>query len=391
MLLNWNVNYASAKAFKLIEQPGLELLHGDAQHEVGVVPQDAKSLYFFHMMYSHDLGEALEILGCSDIAKVLDPHRFFSVSSNLYFAPLLRTNPHVPKDTVSGFPQLLKEMFAPSDAAAERAISVAKNTSWGEKRPVIAIHIRARVPGEDNDDWPTAAAPDAEVLKALRRCTERAIALELPGATEWDVYIASSTKKARTAVAKELKASAEGLKNVLRLPKVELNRKSSDGAIDSMAEALLISRADIFVRLVVGTSGFSTFAYLSNALRIQNDWTAGMPALERSKPMPNYVVTDACAADQRCFTETKPEVRMARIAWHGEEFTKRSCGDPVKRITEAGQGERGCGDMQAIDLQEEKPSVAEELPTGKKASKEDSGSMLGLDWLWGTKSGGSEL
>merc|ERR1712113_892937 len=92
-----------------------------------------------------------------------------------------------------------------------------------------------------------------------------------------------------------------------------------------MAEALIISRADVFMRLVVGTAGFSTFAYLSNAMRAQNEWTKSVPGLERSGFMPNYLVTSDCSAD-RCFSAS-PHVRMASVRWHGPEFTDTSCGD----------------------------------------------------------------
>merc|ERR1712178_240010 len=102
--------------------------------------------------------------------------------------------------------------------------------------------------------------------------------------------------------------------------KPKLNRRGGDGAIDAMSEALIISRADIFMRLVVGTSGFSTFAYLSNALRAQNDWAVSVPGLDRSGAMPNYLVTADCGPD-RCYSASS-DVRMASIRWHGEKYTK---------------------------------------------------------------------
>merc|ERR1712232_1128104 len=99
-----------------------------------------------------------------------------------------------------------------------------------------------------------------------------------------------------------------------------LKRSTAQGSTDAMAEALLISRANIFVRLVIGSSGFSTFAYLSNALRSQNDWVKEAPelALERSGYAPNYLVTEDCGPG-RCF-RAPPEVRMASISWHGAQL-----------------------------------------------------------------------
>merc|ERR1712014_545919 len=110
-----------------------------------------------------------------------------------------------------------------------------------------------------------------------------------------------------------LKKRAKGLREVFTIKQLTRNRRANEGAVDAMTEALLISRADVFVRLVVGTSGFSTFAYFSNALRRQNDWTRSMPQLARPPGFaPNYLVTEDCGPG-RCFI-AKPEVRMANIA-----------------------------------------------------------------------------
>ncbi|CAK9094578.1 unnamed protein product [Durusdinium trenchii] len=99
-------------------------------------------------------------------------------------------------------------------------------------------------------------------------------------------------------------------------------------------EALLLSRADIFVRLVVGTTGFSTFAYLSNALRSQGDWAAALPPLRREGFVRcNYVVTSKCGTEHRCF-EAPVEVRMADVSWHGKFVTGRSCGDVIARLNQ---------------------------------------------------------
>merc|ERR1712159_743508 len=88
---------------------------------------------------------------------------------------------------------------------------------------------------------------------------------------QFDVFVASTTEKARKAVASMVK-NMKGVRNVLSLPDRLLNRKSARGTTDAMAEALLLSRSSVFMRLVIGTSGFSTFAYLSNALSHQNSW-----------------------------------------------------------------------------------------------------------------------
>ncbi|CAK0834852.1 unnamed protein product [Prorocentrum cordatum] len=109
------------------------------------------------------------------------------------------------------------------------------------------------------------------------------------------------------------------------MPNLERNRRSSQGAVDAMAEALLISRAALFVRLVVGTSGFSTFAFLANALRHQTGWATSLPPLVGEGYMPNYVVTDGCGSQATCF-RAPPKVRMADVTWHGKTVVERSCG-----------------------------------------------------------------
>merc|ERR1711939_269854 len=111
--------------------------------------------------------------------------------------------------------------------------------------------------------------------------------------------------------------------NVLKLPHVERSRSTGTGTIDAMAEALLISRADIFIRLVVGTHGFSSFAYLSNALRLQGNWASSLPALRKGteRYAPNYVVSDECGPS-RCF-KASPEVQMTDLLWHAPEVLQR--------------------------------------------------------------------
>lgn len=355
-LLHWNVNTAVQTAFKMRDVPGVGLL-SDSVDEVGLIPKKFRNLLFFHMMDSMDLGKFLELLACSDFTKELSAHRVVTVSSNMFFAPLLAMNPYVPEGTKADFPELLEELLAPSDAAAKRALDFAKDVTWGQDIPVIAIHIRAREEGEDNDDWPTASSPNKIMLQKLRLCVEKAVERELQrsssmfglssGEPQWDVFIASTTEKARNAVKKALEG-AKGLRNVLQMQSVLMNRRSEQGSVDAMAEALLISRANVFVRMVIGTSGFSTFAYLSNALRRQNDWVKNMPELHRSGFAPNYLVTESCGLG-RCFV-APPHVRMGRIDWHGEEFTHRSCGKVADKLGQAGGADSTCHGLSAVAI-----------------------------------------
>merc|ERR1712083_902189 len=98
----------------------------------------------------------------------------------------------------------------------------------------------------DNDDWPTDSSPTAAMLKKLRDCTQRAVSLELKSTRgwfgryppEWDLFIASTTEKARTAVAKVFKG-VKGLRNILQLPALVRDRRIHQGTVDAMAEALL--------------------------------------------------------------------------------------------------------------------------------------------------------
>merc|ERR1711966_392335 len=114
LLLHWNVNVVSQHAFKLRQQPGVALLDSGATSVSEVAHKKVKNLYLFHMMYSHDLGDMLELLGCSDLRTSLQDHPVVTISSNLYFAPMLGTNPNVPAGTVPEFPQLLHDLFTPS-------------------------------------------------------------------------------------------------------------------------------------------------------------------------------------------------------------------------------------------------------------------------------------
>lgn len=348
LLLHWNVNAVSQHAYKLREQPGVALLPDYAQNDGILFKEPVKHLYLFHMMYSPELADILELLGCSNLEQELSSHSVVTVSTNMYYAPMLAVNPHTPEGAVPGFPQLLGNLLAPSDASAERALDFIRSVQWGEGGvPVVAVHIRAREESEDNDDWPTADSPDRVMLQRLRHCIDRAVKRELKGHSQWDVFIASTTEAARMAVAATLDQQVDGVRRVLTMPQLARNRRETDGAQDAMAEALLISRADVFVRLVIGTTGFSTFAYLSNALRSQNDWVGDNPSLERSGFAPNYLVTESCGPG-RCFL-APADVRMANIAWHGKQYTHRSCGDIIEMAEKRGDNQMGCKSLQALD------------------------------------------
>lgn len=349
LLLHWNVNFATSQAFKLRESSNVKLLAQYAENNEVVFPGSVKHIYFFHMMHSEKLGETLELLGCQDLTASLISHKTVTVSSNMYFAAVLRENPTAPP--VPEFNEMLRQLVAPSDASVQRAVAVLRDSGWGKvdwwgrTTPVVAIHVRAREEGEDNDDWPTASSPNRDILDKLRHCLEMTVKRDLKGGS-FDIFVASTTEAARSAVIEKMKGMP-GLRNVLTLKELNRDRKADSGAVDAMAEALLISRADVFMRLVVGTSGFSTFAYLSNALRIQNDWLSSMPWLKREGSMPNYVVTADCGKD-RCFSAS-PEVRMANVAWHGKEFTQRSCGDPIAKLQRKdGQDKGGCGKLRPV-------------------------------------------
>ncbi|CAK9027799.1 TPR_REGION domain-containing protein [Durusdinium trenchii] len=332
LVVHWNTNLVTRHAWELLDTPGVRLL-GDAAPDLGLV-EPVKSLYMFHMMDSDMLAGMLELLGCSDLISSLNQHRIVTLSSNLYFTPILQTNPQLlPGQEVLPFAEGLKHMLTPSQKAKKRALSYANKTAWGSA-PIVAVHIRAREAGEDNDDWPTAESPDQDLLVSLTKCIEQAVQNEFGDIKAWDVYLAATTEKARKVASEHLKQSSKKLRRILSLPKLERNRHTGSGAVDSMAEALLLSRADIFVRLVVGTTGFSTFAYLSNALRSQGDWAAALPPLRREGFVRcNYVVTSKCGTEHRCF-EAPVEVRMADVSWHGKFVTGRSCGDVIARLNQ---------------------------------------------------------
>lgn len=352
LVIHWNTNMVSRHAWELLETPGVRLL-ADAASELEVVDTSisrsgVKSLYFFHLMDSGMLASMLELLGCSDLSTSLNQHRIVSISSNLYFTPLLQTNPHLKPGQVLSFHEGLGRLMTPSVKAKKRALSYANKTSWGSA-PIVAVHLRTREVGEDNDDWPVADAPDEEMLASLTKCIEQAVHMEFGDVEAWDVYLASTTEKARKVASEHFKLSPK-LRRILSLPKLERNRHTGSGAVDAMAEALLISRADIFVRLVVGTHGFSTFAFMANALRSHSEWAASLPPLRREGFAPNYVVTSKCG-EQRCF-EAPPEVRMADVSFHGKYVTGRSCGDVVARL----QQKIGCPALTPIgqgDAEEE--------------------------------------
>jgi len=290
--------------------------------------------------------------------KEFESYPVLTVSSNMFYAPLLAVNPHVGSEVVADFPELLKELFTPSEAAARRALAFTKETAWSKSRPVVAVHIRAREEGEDNDDWPTANSPDKDILESLLKCAEVAVQQHLGVDAEWDAFIASTTEQAQSAAGNILRSRAKGLKRVLTLSSLLRDRRSEQGTVDAMAEALLISRADIFMRLVVGTSGFSTFAFFSNALRRQNAWLdKDSEHLTRDGFAPNYLITSSCGP-ARCFA-APPDVRMARISWHGDRFTHRSCGKVLEKVEASGTEELGCRGLQPVDLRAALPSKGE--------------------------------
>jgi len=341
-VLHWNINQVSRHAFRLKERPGVLTISAAAE-EAGVLTESARQIYLFHMMDSAVLADNLELLGCSDVTAALDKYQAVTVSSNLFFAPVLGTNPHVAPGAVPDFPALLADLLEPGPRAISRALSFANKTEFAKQVPVIAVHIRAREEAEDNDDWPTKDSPEEGMLARLAECLGAAAAHDLGAGSGFDVFLAATTEKARSGAAAALKKKATGLRRVLTMPNLERNRRSSQGAVDAMAEALLISRAALFVRLVVGTSGFSTFAFLANALRHQTGWATSLPPLVGEGYMPNYVVTDGCGSQATCF-RAPPKVRMADVTWHGKTVVERSCGNVITRF----QNHSKCGSMEPL-------------------------------------------
>jgi len=347
LVIHWNVNHVLRHAFHLREKPGAVHHVGDGLSlEVGITHSSISSLYLFHMMDTEMLGDALELLGCQDPAAELAKHSIVTVSSNLYFAPLLATNPNIHGgDKLPDFPEALAELLEPSVKARRRALNFAKKVSWGRTAPVVAIHIRSREEAQDNDDWPESDSVDATMLDNLVNCIQNAVTRELGSSFEWDAFVAATTEKAQSGVMQALKGS-RGLRQVLVLPQIERSRTSGAGNTDAMAEALLISRADIFVRMVIGTAGFSTFAYLANALRVQTGWANDLPPFHGMGFAPNYLVTDMCGSST-CFVAS-PKVRMADLSWHGPRATRRSCGDVIERLG-AAYHELKCLSLEPVD------------------------------------------
>jgi len=359
LILNWNVNVVTRHAFQVVEQP-MVLEADDGGYEAGVLHKNVKIIYFFHLMDTTEMAANLELLGCADIRKELAAEDIVAVSSNLYFAPFLANNPHTPQGLVPDFPDALASLLHPNPKSVKRALSFANKSRWGLDVPIVAIHIRAREPGEDNDDWPTHDAPDQEFLHILSRCVRKAVQISLEDPPEFDVFVASTTEKASLAVAKTLRERTRGVRRVLTLPKLERSRVTGSGAVDAMAEALLMSRADVFVRLVIGTAGNSNFAGLANSLRLQSEWATGMPALRpgHEKAAPNFVITGDCGSG-RCFA-APGVVRMADIAFVGGKVTKRSCGDVVRTAQDVGPSENfRCKGYVAQDLHEQGDGVEE--------------------------------
>eukprot|EP00439_Symbiodinium_sp_Y106_P067265 s2207_g11.t1 len=206
-------------------------------------------------------------------AEVYDPlagEPILTLSSNMYFTPILQTNPHMKSGyDIVPFWQGLQLMMAPSSKAQKRALSYANKTSWGQTAPVVAVHIRSSGalenlahehesrpntwafgsiansgwlavlalqqeilndafptadhfkqliaepwPSEDNDDWPTEETPPQDLLASLTKCIEQAVQLEFGDVKGWDVYLAATTEKARKVAADHLKQSATNLRRI---------------------------------------------------------------------------------------------------------------------------------------------------------------------------------
>jgi len=351
LIIHWNVNVVSRHAFQMVDQ--IDAIPVDTgAYVAGILHNGVRNVYLFQKMDGPQMSENLELLGCTDLRTGLGNSHTVTVSSDLFFAPIIATNPHTSPHLVHDFPKALAGLLRPSPKAVKRALNFATKTNWGSV-PTVAVHIRAREPGEDNSDWPTKEAPDTKLVDTLRRCVLKAVERELRGIDKVDVFVASSTNKARSMVGLSLKGHAK-VQRVLKLPNLDRNRGTGAGTIDAMAEALLISRADVFVRLVIGTSGYSNFAGLSNALRVQDEWASALPALRPGTETgaPNYVVTEECAPGG-CF-KVPSNVQMADIAFHGPGVTKRSCGDVVARVQDVKKGESfKCKDYHPVEVREE--------------------------------------
>lgn len=349
LVLHWNLNEVQRHAFRFKEKPGVRLVLGDAVDEVGVYHTSHRSLYLYHLMDRGRMTQELELLGCSDLSE-LDKVQLVTMTTNLYLVPLLATNPSFTKESLGGYPEQLADLLEPNPRAIKRALSFANKTQWRKEYPVVAVHIRAREKGEDNDNWPTKEVPEQDELNKLVKCLEAAVRRDLVGVVRYDVFVAATTEKARRAVGDALKKKAKGVRSVFTLPNVERNRNSGVGAIDSMAEALLISNADVFVRMVLGTAGYSTFAHLANALRSQSAWAASLPEFYRNRPRfaPNYVVTTECAPGF-CH-KADPELRPADLfGLFGPQAGQRSCGDVFQRIGLTSDVKRNtCASLQEV-------------------------------------------
>eukprot|EP00913_Durusdinium_trenchii_P033167 g31050.t1 len=275
LVVHWNTNLVTRHAWELLDTPGVRLL-GDAAPDLGLV-EPVKSLYMFHMMDSDMLAGMLELLGrffhrtrrgpdCDALIESVLHADSTDESTAVAWArgAALRGGPETHADAQPESEEkslkLCQQAMPPRlglhllTGTLPRAPNGASaRTAWGSA-PIVAVHIRAREAGEDNDDWPTAESPDQDLLVSLTKCIEQAVQNEFGDIKAWDVYLAATTEKARKVASEHLKQSS---KKILSLPKLERNRHTGSGAVDSMAEALLLSRADIFVRLVVGTTGFS--------------------------------------------------------------------------------------------------------------------------------------
>mmetsp|Transcript_48988 Transcript_48988/g.91703 ORF Transcript_48988/g.91703 Transcript_48988/m.91703 type:complete len:836 (+) Transcript_48988:194-2701(+) len=357
-LLYWNGHAMQRHAFRFKEKPGVQLVLSDGAEEAGVYPTSTKSLYMFNMGHSGEMTEELELFACSDLHQ-LEKYQTITVSTNLYFAAFLASNPKLNRETVGVFPEQLADLVEPGPRAIKRASAFASKSGWRLDAPVLAIHVRSRERGEDNDDWPTRESPEAKTIEKLVRCVQAAADAELSGEKSFDVFVAATTEKAQIAVGDAVKKRVKGVRKILTLPNIERNRNTGTGVIDAMAEALLISVSDVFVRLVIGAAGYSTFAHLSNALRSQNSWAvaASLPPARKGSERyaPNYVVSDMCGPGS-CFKVTNHDMRSVDISWHGPRLGQRSCGDVFSRMgmnTMNGGVLGRCGYLEAVKFKDE--------------------------------------
>jgi len=334
LLVDWNVNTVTRTAFTL--QPDVQTFEGHLEStrlNLTAVRRMSESLTFFHMSDSQDLGMAMELIGCRDLAKewASPESTYVHVSTNLYFAAMLDVNPHY-KGKVASYASSLKEVVRPGPLVVKRARAFVKRNKVG-KEFLLGLHVRARVEGEDNDDWPRSSKPEPELAARIVRCIKGSlISSGLKDGEPFSILFASTTKKARKAMKTAIsEAKIPGLKNLLMLDNMDMSRRTVTGAQDALAEALLLSRADSLVRVVIGTQGFSSFQMMINALRHQDEWTEGLQ-LRTGGDFPNFMVTDSCLEHGECFF-SDGGIFPAYIAHHGSHLD-RSCGNIPKMLVD---------------------------------------------------------